>query len=54
MQTYLSVFTLMRQVYLLRSATGIETYWYQYDPEYQPKINAAMHNDPTRLAESEI
>ena len=35
-------------------ATGIETYWYQYDPEYQPKINAAMHNDPTRLAESEI
>ena len=35
-------------------ATGIETYWYQYDPEYQPKINAAMHNDPNRLAESEI
>ncbi|WP_313467881.1 GBS Bsp-like repeat-containing protein [Streptococcus parasuis] len=36
------------------NATGIETYWYQYDPEYQSKINAAMHNDPTRLAESEI
>lgn len=36
------------------NATGIETYWYQYDPEYQPKINAAMHNDLTRLAESEI
>ena len=36
------------------NTTGIETYWYQYDPEYQPKINAAMHNDPTRLAESEI
>ncbi|WP_313175898.1 GBS Bsp-like repeat-containing protein [Streptococcus parasuis] len=36
------------------NSTGIETYWYQYDPEYQPKINAAMHNDPTRLAESEI
>ena len=35
-------------------ATGIETYWYQDDPEYQPKINATMHNDPTRLAESEI
>ena len=34
--------------------TGIETYWYQYDPEYQPKINAVMHNDPTRLTESEI
>ncbi|BCP59563.1 GBS Bsp-like repeat-containing protein [Streptococcus parasuis] len=36
------------------NATGIETYWYQYDPEYQPKINAVMHNDPTRLAESKI
>ncbi|HFU4344643.1 TPA: GBS Bsp-like repeat-containing protein [Streptococcus suis] len=36
------------------TGTGIETYWYQYDPEYQPKINAAMHNDPNRLAESEI
>ncbi|HFI0828001.1 TPA: GBS Bsp-like repeat-containing protein, partial [Streptococcus suis] len=36
------------------TSTGIETYWYQYDPEYQPKINAVMHNDPTRLAESEI
>ncbi|HFI0408792.1 TPA: GBS Bsp-like repeat-containing protein [Streptococcus suis] len=36
------------------TGTGIETYWYQYDPEYQSKINAAMHNDPTRLAESEI
>ncbi|MDG3131772.1 N-acetylmuramoyl-L-alanine amidase, partial [Streptococcus suis] len=36
------------------NATGIETYWYQYDPNYQPKINAAKHNDPTRLAESEL
>ncbi|MEG3309673.1 GBS Bsp-like repeat-containing protein [Streptococcus suis] len=36
------------------NATGIETYWYQYDPEYQPKINKEMHNNPTRLAESEI
>ncbi|WP_253952840.1 GBS Bsp-like repeat-containing protein [Streptococcus parasuis] len=36
------------------NATGIETYWYQYDPEYQPKINKDKHNDPTRLAESEI
>ncbi|GIC30164.1 hypothetical protein SUT328_09020 [Streptococcus parasuis] len=34
--------------------SGIETYWYQYDPEYQPKINKDKHNDPTRLAESEI
>ncbi|MEG3311662.1 N-acetylmuramoyl-L-alanine amidase, partial [Streptococcus sp. SS-4456] len=33
---------------------GIETYWYQYDPEYQPKINQEKHNDSTRLAESEI
>ncbi|HFI0467153.1 TPA: GBS Bsp-like repeat-containing protein [Streptococcus suis] len=36
------------------SVKGIETYWYQYDPEYQPKINQEKHNDPTRLAESEI
>ncbi|HEL1837745.1 TPA: GBS Bsp-like repeat-containing protein [Streptococcus suis] len=36
------------------NATGIETYWYQYEPEYQPKINKEMHNNPTRLAESEI
>ncbi|HHT7826976.1 TPA: GBS Bsp-like repeat-containing protein [Streptococcus suis] len=36
------------------NATGIETYWYQYDPKYQPKINKEMHNNPTRLAESEI
>ena len=36
------------------NTSGIETYWYQYDPEYQPKINQAMHNDPTRLAESKI
>ncbi|WP_074391876.1 GBS Bsp-like repeat-containing protein [Streptococcus suis] len=36
------------------NATGIETYWYQYDPEYQPKINKEMHNNPTRLAESDI
>ncbi|NQN40207.1 N-acetylmuramoyl-L-alanine amidase [Streptococcus suis] len=36
------------------NSSGIETYWYQYDPEYQPKINKEMHNNPTRLAESEI
>ncbi|HFI0945833.1 TPA: N-acetylmuramoyl-L-alanine amidase, partial [Streptococcus suis] len=36
------------------STRGIETYWYKYDPEYQPKINKGKHNDPTRLAESEI
>ncbi|HEM2808824.1 TPA: GBS Bsp-like repeat-containing protein [Streptococcus suis] len=33
---------------------GIETYWYKYDPAYQPKINQEMHNDATRLVESEI
>lgn len=36
------------------SATGIETYWYQYDPEYQPKINQELHNDPVRLKNSEV
>ncbi|MFM0788102.1 GBS Bsp-like repeat-containing protein, partial [Streptococcus suis] len=36
------------------NSSGIETYWYQYDSEYQPKINKEMHNNPTRLAESEI
>ncbi|NQM93032.1 cell wall hydrolase [Streptococcus suis] len=36
------------------NSSGIETYWYQYNPEYQPKINKEMHNNPTRLAESEI
>ncbi|MDE1548164.1 N-acetylmuramoyl-L-alanine amidase [Jeotgalibaca caeni] len=32
---------------------GIETFWYKYDPEYQPAINKDKHNDPTRLRESE-
>lgn len=31
---------------------GIETYYYQYDPNYQPVINQAMHNDPDRLLKS--
>ncbi|HEP1794745.1 TPA: GBS Bsp-like repeat-containing protein [Streptococcus suis] len=35
-------------------AKGIETYWYQSNPSYPSKINQAYHNDPTRLAESQI
>ncbi|HFI0304715.1 TPA: N-acetylmuramoyl-L-alanine amidase, partial [Streptococcus suis] len=38
----------------ITNASGIETYWYQAYPEYQPKINQAKHNDPTRLAESRV
>lgn len=33
-------------------ANGIETYWYKYDPNYQPVINKAMHNNPDRLLKS--
>ena len=33
-------------------ANGIETYWYEYDPDYQPAINKEMHNDPDRLLRS--
>ena len=35
------------------NVNGIETFWYQYDPDYQPVINKEMHNDPTRLKESQ-
>lgn len=31
---------------------GIETYYYEADPNFPSKINAAMHNDPTRIKES--
>ena len=34
------------------TVTGIETYYYEYDPDYQPVINEEMHNDPTRILES--
>ena len=34
------------------TVTGIETYYYQYDSDYPPVINAEMHNDPTRILES--
>lgn len=33
-------------------ANGIETYYYEYYPEYQPKINADWHLDPERLSRS--
>ncbi|HFI0120867.1 TPA: N-acetylmuramoyl-L-alanine amidase, partial [Streptococcus suis] len=33
---------------------GIETYWYQPYAEYPSKINKEKHDDPVRLAESEI
>lgn len=31
---------------------GIETYYYEYDPNYPSKINKEMHNDPERIKES--
>lgn len=33
---------------------GIETFYYEYDPNYQPKINQLMHNDPERLIRSAV
>lgn len=34
------------------SVKGIETFYYEYDPNYQPQINKELHNDPIRLKES--
>lgn len=34
------------------TAHGIETFYYQYDPNYPSKINHDFHNDPVRVAES--
>ncbi|WP_052352972.1 N-acetylmuramoyl-L-alanine amidase [Neobacillus dielmonensis] len=34
------------------SASGIESYFYKYDPDYQSKINQDMHNNPERIAKS--
>ena len=34
------------------TVTGIETYYYEYNPDYPPVINEEMHNDPTRILES--
>lgn len=32
--------------------TGIETYYYESDPNYPPQINEKMHNDQNRLKQS--
>lgn len=34
------------------SANGIESYFYKYFPEYPPKINEDMHDDPDRILKS--
>ena len=34
------------------SATGIETYYYQYYPDYYPQINQRYHNHSERLSKS--
>lgn len=34
------------------TVSGIETFYYEYDPNYQPKINKDMHNDSNRLLKS--
>ena len=34
------------------TVTGIETYYYQYDPDYPSKMNQQYHNDPARILES--
>lgn len=34
--------------------SGIETFYYEYDPDYQPRINKAMHNNPDRIAKSAV
>jgi N-acetylmuramoyl-L-alanine amidase len=34
------------------TATGIESYFYKYNPAYPPKINGTMHNNPERISKS--
>jgi N-acetylmuramoyl-L-alanine amidase len=34
------------------TATGIESYYYEYDPGYPSKINEEMHNNPDRILKS--
>lgn len=34
------------------TASGIESYYYEYDPNYPSKINGAMHNNPDRIKKS--
>lgn len=33
---------------------GIETYWYQFEADYLPKINEMYHNNEQRLKNSEL
>jgi N-acetylmuramoyl-L-alanine amidase len=34
------------------TASGIESYFYEYDPNYPSKINEPMHNNPERILKS--
>ncbi|WP_251551922.1 Ig-like domain-containing protein [Neobacillus muris] len=34
------------------SASGIESYFYKYNPDYPSKINVDMHNNPERISKS--
>jgi uncharacterized protein YjdB len=34
------------------TVNGIESYFYEYDPNYPSKINDAMHNNPDRIVKS--
>lgn len=34
------------------TTSGIESYYYEYDPNYPPKINGDMHNNPERIKKS--
>ena len=34
------------------NVNGIETFLYEYEPDYPPKVNQAMHNNPDRLLKS--
>ncbi|MEH7012057.1 N-acetylmuramoyl-L-alanine amidase, partial [Neobacillus niacini] len=35
------------------TASGIESYYYEYDANYPSKINSDMHNDPDRIIKSQ-
>ncbi|WP_193224464.1 N-acetylmuramoyl-L-alanine amidase [Bacillus sp. B1-b2] len=35
-----------------KTASGIETYFYKYDPAYPSEINSGMHNNPERILKS--
>ena len=36
------------------AVNGIETFWYEYDPDYPSRINQDMHNNPDRLLKSSV